>query len=228
MSEATVGRRGFSGKQVLLFVLLAVLLTAGLTYWYLRVYVFPAEFTPVSLTPTEQVELDGKLREIGLDPVDLMPDAQRTPDALDADGRLIPERYFEDASKRVIHLSEKELNALIANNADLARRFAIDLSDDLASSKLLIPVDPGIPVLGGRTLRVTTGLEISYQQEKPVVVLKGVSVMGIPIPNAWLGNLKNVDLVEEFGGQPGFWRTFAAGVESIEIADGTLDIALKE
>ena len=209
-------------------MLLAVVLTAGLTYWYFRVYVFPSEFTPVSLTPPEQVELDDKLRVIGLDPVDLMPDAQRAPDAVDADGRLVPERYSEDGSNRVIHLTEKELNALIANNADLARRFAIDLSDDLASSKLLIPLDPEFPVLGGRTLRVTAGLEISYREQQPVVVLKGVSLMGIPIPNAWLGNLKNVDLVNEFGGGPGFWRSFAAGVESIEINDGTLDIALKE
>jgi len=228
VSDSTAGRQGFSGKQVLLFVLLAVVLTAGLTYWYFRVYVFPSEFTPVSLTPPEQVELDDKLRVIGLDPVDLMPDAQRAPDAVDADGRLVPERYSEDGSNRVIHLTEKELNALIANNADLARRFAIDLSDDLASSKLLIPLDPEFPVLGGRTLRVTAGLEISYREQQPVVVLKGVSLMGIPIPNAWLGNLKNVDLVNEFGGGPGFWRSFAAGVESIEINDGTLDIALKE
>jgi hypothetical protein len=29
--------------------------------------------------------------------------------------------------------------------------------------------------------------------------------MGVPIPNAWLGNLKNVELAQEFSGNDGFW-----------------------
>ena len=59
-------------------------------------------------------------------------------------------------------------------------------------------------------------------------MLKGVSVFGVPIPNAWLGNLKNVDLVAEFGGNQGFWKTFADGVETIQVTDGQLLINLKE
>jgi hypothetical protein len=61
-----------------------------------------------------------------------------------------------------------------------------------------------------------------------VVKLKGVSVMGVPIPNAWLGNIKNIDLVREFGGDEGFWKNFADGVESISVVEGLLKIRLKE
>jgi hypothetical protein len=61
-----------------------------------------------------------------------------------------------------------------------------------------------------------------------VVILKGVKLMGVPIPNAWLGGLKNIDLVREFGGDEGFWQLFADGVESIETQDGQLKITLKE
>jgi hypothetical protein len=125
-------------------------------------------------------------------------------------------------------LTERELNGLLAHNTDLARRFAIDLSEDLASAKLLIPVDPDFPIFGGRILRVRAGLELAYRLERPVVKLRGISVMGVPLPNAWLGNLKNVDLVEQFGGNDGFWRSFAAGVELIEIREGELKIKLKE
>ena len=75
---------------------------------------------------------------------------------------------------------------------------------------------------------LTAGLELDYRNRNPVVILRGVSVMGVPIPNAWLGNLKNVDLVEEFGGRPGFWQSFSAGVETIAIEDGRLLIELKE
>ena len=59
-------------------------------------------------------------------------------------------------------------------------------------------------------------------------MLKGVSLWGVPIPNAWLGGLKNVDLVKEFGAQRGFWQAFAAGVENIRVEEGNLSIKLKE
>ena len=229
MSEVqALPRSGFSGKQVVLIVLAVVVVSVGITYWFLRTYVYASEFEPVLLSAPEQAALDGKLADLGLDPTNVMPVAARSEDRFDEDGRLIPERYSEDASKRSVSLSEKELNALVASNPDLARRFAIDLSENLASSKLLIPVDPEFPVLGGKTLRVTAGLELDYRDRQPIVILRGVSVMGIPIPNAWLGNLKNVDLVGEFGGRPGFWQSFAAGVETIAVGDGTLDIELKE
>jgi hypothetical protein len=125
-------------------------------------------------------------------------------------------------------MSERELNAVIASNPDLAKRFALDLSSNLASAKMLIPLDPGLPVMGGKTLRVNAGLELAYANERPIVKLRGVSIMGVPLPNAWLGNLKNVDLVEQFGDEPGFWRAFSDGVALIEIEDGQLHIKLKE
>jgi len=39
--------------------------------------------------------------------------------------------------------------------------------------------------------------------------------MGVPIPNAWLGGIKNIDLVKEFGADKGFWKTFSDGVENL-------------
>lgn len=230
-AASSAPRRGFSGKQVLLFILLAIAVTAGITFWIIRTYVYASDFRPVELSQKEQHKLDGKLAALGLDPADLMPGAKRSAaavDSYDQDGRLQPERYSEDPGKRQIELSERELNAMLASNADLAKRFAVDLSDSLASAKLLIPVDPNMPIMGGKTLRVNAGLELDYRNTKPVVILRGVSVMGVPIPNAWLGNLKNVDLVDQFGGNPGFWQNFSQGVEMIEINDGSLHIKLKE
>lgn len=236
-AEAAPAKRGFSGTQVLLFLLLAVLITAGITYWLIRTYVFANDFRPVELSQKEQVKLDDKLRSLGVDPESLLPGADRgdRPDELiqnraqrDQDGNLIPERYSEEGASRVIDLSERELNSMLATNSDLAKRFAVDLSDSLASAKVLLPFDPDFPILGGKTLRLNAGLELDYRNDKPVVILRGVSVMGVPIPNAWLGSVKNVDLVEQFGGNPGFWQSFADGVEVIEIADGKLHIELKE
>ena len=212
--------RGFSGLQVGIFVCVAILLSAGLTYWVVRTYIYPSEFKPVALSSKERITLDGKLRSVGIE-------SNIARDGLDH-GPLTPERYEEDPESREIGLTERELNGLLAHNTDLARRFAIDLSEDLASAKLLIPVDPDFPIFGGKVLRVRAGLELAYRKGLPVVKLRGISVMGVPLPNAWLGNLKNVDLVEQFGGSDGFWKAFAAGVELIEIREGELKIKLKE
>lgn len=235
-TETGSAKGGFSGKQVSLFILLAVLVTFGITFWLVRTYLFADDFRPVELSQKEQVVLDDKLRTIGVDPEALLPRADRGDEeslasriARDTEGRLIPERYSEEGASRVVELSERELNSMLANNSELARRFAVDLSDSLASAKLLVgPIDPEVPVLGGKTLRFSAGLELDYRDERPIVILRGVSLMGVPIPNSWLGNLKNVDLVSEFGGNPGFWQSFADGVELIEIAEGKLHIELKE
>ena len=139
-----------------------------------------------------------------------------------------PEPYSEDPAKRRIELSERELNALLASSTDLAERLLIDLADDVASAKLLIDLDPDFPFIGGRTLKVSAGAELAYTDQRPIVILKGVSVWGVPIPNAWLGGLKNVDLVREFGAEEGFWKAFADGIKNIRVVEGNLLIELNE
>jgi hypothetical protein len=52
--------------------------------------------------------------------------------------------------------------------------------------------------------------------------------MGVPIPNAWLGNMKNIDLVKEFGRDEGFWRTMSAGIVHVQVREGRVNIRLKE
>ena len=84
-------RRGFSGFQVLMIVFLVILLTAGITYWFVRTYIYAREFQPVELSVKEQQALDGKLAAIGLEPTEILPNAKRAePKASDFDdeGRL--------------------------------------------------------------------------------------------------------------------------------------------
>ena len=207
-----------NGWKTAFIVLITVIITMIVTALVVYNQIFPGEFVPVELTQTEQQQLEQKIERL-----------EGMTGSVDRDGKpLEPEKYTEAGASRQVNFSEKELNALIASNTDMATRLAIDLSDDLASAKLLVPVDPDAPLLGGKTIKVTAGIEIAYANNKPIVILKGVSLWGVPVPNAWLGNVKNVDLVKEFGSDRGFWKAFADGVELIEVREGQLSVKLKE
>lgn len=217
---------GLRGIHVVWIVLATILVTGALTYWVVRTYIYARDFKPVELSAGEQQKLNGKLRVLGYDPAPATSGDQATPET--DDKWLRAERYSEAGAQREVSFSERELNAMVANNRDLAKKLAVDLGDDLVSARLLVPVDPDFPILGGKTLRVSAGVEMAFRDAKPVVVLKGVSIMGVPIPNAWLGGLKNIDLISEFGDQDGFWKSFADGVENIRVEEGQLKIKLKE
>lgn len=219
--------------KILLLVVAVAIVTSVITVWLTIVYVFPKEFKPVTLSDREAQVLDAKLSR--LDPATGHAAAEygrygedRQSDRSQPGTGVTPERYSEAGASRQIRLSERELNGLLARNTDLAHKLAIDLSEDLASAKLLIPLDPDIPFFGGKTLKVTAGLELRYDDQRPIVMLKGVSIWGVPLPNAWLGGLKNVDLVKEFGSESGLWRAFASGVEHVRVEEGNLSLTLKE
>ena len=222
--------RGRSGLQIFLIVLVTIIVTAALTFWIVRSYIFPAEFKPVQLSASEEQVLAQKLERID------QLQSRRTRGSARAKKRaateatdvLEPEPYSEKGASRTVSLTERELNGMLAKNTDLARKLAIDLYDDLMSAKLLIPVDEDFPIMGGQILKVRAWMELAYRDNRAIVILKGVSVMGVPIPNAWLGGMKNIDLVQYYGNETGFWKAFADGVENIRIEDGNITLLLKE
>ncbi len=214
--NSTDTSRRFGCLQVAGIVVVAVIATVLVTIWAVKSYLFVSEFKPVTLDAKEEQALETKLKRL---------------DVLETgtgDMSLEPEEYSEEGAKREINFTERELNALLAKNTDLARKLAIDLADDLVSIKLLVPMDEDFPMLGGKILRLKAGAEFAYRDERPVVVLKGVTIMGVPVPNAWLGGIKNIDLVKEFGADEGFWKSFSEGVADIRIEEGRLRIKLKE
>jgi len=216
----------FSGKQVLAFVGSAVLVTAMVTGWWINQYLYAATFQPTKLSVSDQQVLDSKMamlhKQADRDVLsgDSLQSPQNTP--------LEPEPYTEQESDREIQLTERELNALIAKDREVAQYVAVDLADDLVSVKLLVPVDQEVPILGGKTIKLNFGVMLSYANGKPIVAMRGISLGGIPLPSAWWGDIKNTNLVEEFGEAGGFWDQFAKGVKDIKIRNGQLRVKLKE
>lgn len=220
-------KSGIRGSHIALIILTTIIITVGITYWFVRSYIYARDFTPVELNTTEQQVLNEKLRTLGYQPATSSSQSAAQAPAETDEQWLRPEKYQERDDKREVSFSERELNAMIANNRDLAKKLSLDLSDKLVSARLLVPMDPDFPILGGKTLRVSAGVEMAFSNARPKVILKGVSLMGVPIPNAWLGGLKNIDLISEFGDEGGFWSSFAEGVENIEVHEGRVRVKLK-
>lgn len=220
MSENTQHKNG-GCLRTLGIMLVTIIISVAATLFIANYYLFPKKFDPVELDTRETSTLNQKLKQFGLP-------AFSSSESESSSSKLEPTPYTEEGAKREISFTEKELNAILAKNTDLADKAVIDLADNLASVNVLLPLDPEFPFLGGKTLKLNAGAELAFANGRPIVKLKGVSLWGIPMPNAWLGNMKNVDLVQEFGGEEGFWKSFADGVENIHVAEGRLIIKLKE
>jgi len=220
--EPQIASKEANGWRTFGIVVITMFVTIVGGYWIFTQILFPSSFTPVHLSKDEQLNLDKKLRVIGITTEPVHANVGGTKPTLE------PERYTEIGARREVHFSEREVNAVLAHNTDLADKFAIDLDNNLASAKLLLPLDPEMPFFGGKTLKATAGLEVSIGKGNPRVILVGISVWGVPIPNAWLGNMKNKNLLDEFGHSGGFWQSFQEGIESVEIGQGEVMVKLKK
>lgn len=222
MENAPVPARRFGCFHLLLVAIGAIVLTALAMFFVFKAVLFPPAFKPVQLNDRE-----AKVLQLKLDRIDRgsPAPAQAAPPAADA---LEPEPYDEEDADRTIRFTERELNSLLAKNTDLANKLAIDLAPGLVSAKILLPLDEDLPVLGGKTLRVRAGLACSFANGKPLLTLRGVTVMGVPLPKAWLGGLKDVDVFREFGEDTGFWKTISAGLDNVRIEEGAATVTLKE
>ena len=214
--------------RILGIIALFFIVVITVSVWWIKHNLYANPFNPTKLNEREQQVLNTKLERLEQSFQKQGKFSGTRTDEEMTKERLEPEDYTEDPARREIRISQKELNALIAKDEKAARQIAINLSDDMISLKLIIPVDKDLPFLGGKTLRLSCGVTLRHEAGKPVVALRGVSIGGIPIPNAWLGNLKNVDLVHEFNGQHGFWDALSKGVEDIKVSNGSLSIKLRE
>ena len=123
ISQTEHASQRFSGKQVALFVGLAVLATALVTTWWVNQYLYAATFEPIQLSQMEQHSLDRKMAQLGQShPSGSLLVISKVPSS---DGTLTPEPYSEDGASRKIQLTEREVNSLIANDAEIDRKSVV-------------------------------------------------------------------------------------------------------
>lgn len=202
-------------KPALIFtgiVLSCCLLTAIGTVWWVKHNIYASPLHPVQLSQTEKTDLDAKLAKLELSEEVVPPEAPAK----------------TDGDPRTISISSKEINAFLANQG-IGEQVKLDVTRNRIAANFLLPIDKDAPLFAGTTLRIRLALNaLMNENGKLVVKVDDVSLGGIPLPNAWLGDIKGLDLITSNIGEDPALERFAAGIKEFRLENGHVHIVLNE
>lgn len=190
-------KRGSCLKVFVLSLLFIGAAAGGLVWWQNR------PIQPVILTADEKTAVERKI------------DAVHKPE----------EPHYEKGGRDIV-LTEREINGLINDQTDLGRKLKIELGRDSIYARLEMDLDPDVMLIGGRHLKARARVLAKTEDGVPSLVVDDVTVWGVSLPNAWLGNLKGQDLFRELLEGEDDGRI--PGIESIKVEPGQLRIRLQE
>lgn len=145
---------------------------------------------------------------------------------LDEKIEAVQEPQYEVGKKEII-LTEREVNGLLHTNTNLGDKMKIEFAKEAVHARIHTDLDPDLPFVGGRELKARARFFVRQTDQQPEIVLDDLSVWGISIPNAWLGELKGKNLLSNLGLESRKNR-IGRGIESLEIHPGELRINLAE
>jgi hypothetical protein len=191
-------------------------ITAAATAWWVKRNVYASNFKPVMLTQNEQAVFDQKVEQIKSA---LPPEAASQAPAAPVDPEI---------AKRTLTVSEKEINAYLAKQG-LGEQLKVKLSDGNAIAEVIAPVDPSVMFIGGKTFRIQIALAAGMKpDDKFALSIADVSIGGVPIPNAWLGDIKGVNMLAENANTDPVASRFMAGIKEFEIKSGVVRVLLNK
>ncbi|TDU81320.1 arginine N-succinyltransferase [Prosthecobacter fusiformis] len=210
-------RQGPSGKKIILTILGVFVLGCGIaaatTAWWVKRNIYASPIQPVSLSQSEHQALEAKIHVL---------ETSAAPSGL-------PD-VSPGEQERTLVITAKEINAYLASQ-ELGETIQVDLGHDSISATVLAPVpaDAGLPLISGTTLRLSLSLTARMDEAKKVaLIVRDVRMGGLPMPNAWLGDIKGVNLADEnLSNDPALQRFFA-GIESLQITPDGLRVVLAE
>ena len=171
---------------------------AGATIWWVN---RPIQATV--LTSPEKTKLEQKLSLV-----------EQQPD----DPEYVP-------GEKEIVLTERELNGLIHENTALGDKLKLELAKDAVHARISADIPDDFPVMAGKKLKGKARFVIKDESGTPALILEDLTIWGISLPNAWIGDLKGQNLLGNLI-SPG--KGNLAGVEEISVSNRTLVIKLAE
>jgi len=129
--------------------------------------------------------------------------------------------------EKTIVLTERELNGLLHLHTQLGDSVKLELAKDAIHARVKTELDPDFPVLGGKTVRAKARFLVDTGAGSPEIIFDDLTVYGISLPNAWLGDLKGKNLLATLGGSTR-QNAFAQGIDDISIFSGEIHIHLAD
>jgi hypothetical protein len=178
---------------------------ASAAFWYN--YNFNASaFRAVSLTQPEAKVLDQKVEVLK--------------------GNTTPQAPATDPAKTLV-LSEREINGFLKEQG-IGEHFKVRIKNDNITLTAVLPVDKDAPVMAGKNIRVSAVLATKLGADHHLAMsLSDLTVGGISLPNAWLGNIKGLDLLAE-NMDDEVLNGFAAGIKDFSVQDGEVRLVLND
>lgn len=215
-----------------------IMLVLGVTGFFAYQHYFHAKINPVNLTSQEIEVVETKLEQIeSASNGAQLPVTDATLAEINQPREVVPELTDEQRAaqaeaelraRRTIVLSERELNGMLNHNTDLGETFKVKFKNGYIDIETVIPMDEEIPVVGGKTLRVSVDLSIEKMDDGNMsFAVKSVNLAGVPMPDAWLGGIKGDNLIEQFSDEK-FFEVLSAGIEDFQIASGQIAIVLAD
>ena len=230
-AEAAADAEKGSGKKTLLIVagfLLAILLTVGICYWwFIHRNLNADELDVTKLTPTEKVLLDAKMDAMNGEKYAIEKLNQAAEDPVYNKQLQKEKEELGLPEGPHLRLTEKEINGALHSNASLQGRMRVELDDDTFSILTNFDVPEDAPFLAGNTVRANLSITLMMVDGKMSMRVKSVTIGGFPMPNAWLGNVKDHDLFEQIN-ETKFGKAFNAGIKAFRIDDGNLILVPNE
>ncbi len=205
----------------LLLSLLATFLAGGLiagggAYWWFKRHLDARALEPVRLAEAEDRAFEAKLQALAAA-------GEPAGTAAAPPGSASPE-------ERTVQISGREINAFLADRG-LGENIRVELARDLLHVAMIVPIpaDSGLPLLAGANLRLRFSLDAACDPlAGPRFAIRDVRLGGVPLPDAWLGGIKGLNLVDQNLNQdPGVQR-FLSGIQDLEVRPEGIRVRLRE
>jgi arginine N-succinyltransferase len=166
----------------------------------------PAPFKLVALTTQEQAAFDQKL-------------AAFTGNAALAAAPA----PVTDLEKRTLVITEKEVNAWLAKN-DLGENVQVRFKNGKITGAIILELPEDLPFLAGQKIKASLALVAHLNDASRDLALQvdDVTVGGMPLPNAWVGDIKGMSLVDESARVDLATEKFLKGIRQFEIREGSV------
>lgn len=191
----------------------ATIAVAG-TAWWVKHNVYASPFSPVVLNASEQSALDQKVQIL-----------RQSSTAAEAPAAQVD----PETAKRTLTVTDREINAFLEQQG-LGEQIKVSLGNGGGTATFLVPLSSdGVPG-SGPTLRIGVTLGAKMDAGKKFALsISDVSVGGVPLPNAWLGNLKGLNMLSDspVSEDPAF-KAFVAGIRDFSIQAGQMRVVLNE